>query len=78
MGSTSGLVEGLFGEVTGSEEADCKVTVWERTGFEVIICEETEREDTIQGTVCDDEALFAGLFWDLLKCVETNFNLSRT
>ena len=50
--------------------ADWKVTVWERTGFEVIICEETDQEDTIQGTVCegfvcDDEALFASLFEDI-------------
>ena len=38
----------------------------ERNGFEVINFEETDWEDIIQGNVCDDEALFAGLFADLL------------
>ena len=50
IGSTSGLFEGLFEEVTGSEVSDSDVTVWEGTD-----CEETVRK-----------RLFAGLFAWLL------------
>ena len=34
--------------MTGSEVVDCKVTIWDGTGFEI-----NDWEDTIQGTVCE-------------------------
>ena len=53
IGYTSGLFEGLFEEVTGSEVADSDVTVWEGTD-----CEETVRKRLFAGLLA---WLFAGL-----------------
>ena len=70
IGSTSGLFEGLFEEVTSSEVADTDVTVWEGTD-----CEETVRKRLFAGLFA---WLFVGLFaglcvmWKTKLCVLIN------
>ena len=63
LGSTSGL----FNEVTGSEVADCEVTVCDRRAFEGAVREGADWEVTIEGTVC-----VKGIMWKRI------FNLRST
>ena len=66
------LIEGLFSEKNGSEVAVCKDADWDDT-IQGTGCEGSVY--FVNGTACDDEALFAGRFRDIAWFVETKFQL---